>query len=291
MASWRASVVLFAGLAGPVSATAGAQVVRTSAASVEFLGLEKWTPAEIQQQLGYKSADQLHYCAQDLKAKLGFPEVAVLSSSEHGHRDVIITVVEPQRAGEIVYKRHPTEHISMPSTWETVKNATEEPRFLEGGILDYGRTLPAARMDRPWLSDGTVQAWWPKLRQHRGQHDLSFAQKTLARSDDPDARSLAAVILMNFADKDGAWRGLVSGLRDPDFRVEAACWQALSSLATYHPHKVDWTPATSDLIPLLHGTDLFSFESLLETLTATHIDPSLASQLLGNGGARLVLAY
>lgn len=283
--------VLFIALASLASSTIGAQVVRTAAGSVEFLGLEKWTPAEIQQRLGYASSDQLHYCAADLKKKLGFPEVAVVGYSEHGHRIAVVTVIEPDRAAEVVYRSQPSQHAALSVGWESLKKFAKEPGFLEGGILDYGRNLPGSLADLPWLSDGTPQTWWPVLRSYRKKSDLKRAQQILGQSDDSEARAVAAIVLMNFVSEDAAWRSLVSGLRDPNGLVQATCWQALNSLATYHPRKVDWAPAISDLVALLHGTDLFAFQFVLKTLTETKIDTALAGALLGHGGARLVVAY
>jgi hypothetical protein len=283
-------LALFAALASLMSPTAAAQVVRTSAGSVEFLGLEKWTPAQIEQRLSYTSSDRLHYCAADLK-KLGFPEVAVVGYSEQGHRNAVVTVVEPQREAEVSYKSRPSRHFALPTDWENLKKVTKQPGFLEGGILDYSRNLPGALADRPWLADGTLQAWWPILRGYRRQSDFKLAQQVLDQADDAEARSVASIMLMNFASEDAAWRILVSGLRDPDDLVQSTCLQALNSLATYHPRTIDWAPAISDLVSLLHGTDLFAFQFLLKALTVTKIDPVLAGPLLRRGGARLVIAY
>jgi hypothetical protein len=277
-------------LATLASSSSNAQVVQTSAGTVEFIGLEKWTPTEIQHRLGYVSPDQLHYCAADLK-KIGFPEVAVVGYAKNGHRNFVVTVLEPDRAGEVNYKSHPSRKISLQAKWNDLKRIVKEPHFLEGGILDYGRTLPGAITARPWLSDGTPQTWWTTLREFRSDSDFQQAHEILQTSDDRDARAVAALALMNFSSADAAWRDLVSGLRDPDDLVQSTCLQALNSLATFHPRKVDWTPALSDLTALLHGTDLFAFQFVLKALTATKIDTSLASPLLGHGGARLVIDY
>ena len=54
-----------------------AQVVETSNGKVEFIGLEKWTPATIQEKLGYASPDKFHFCAADLKERLKFADASV----------------------------------------------------------------------------------------------------------------------------------------------------------------------------------------------------------------------
>jgi hypothetical protein len=94
------------------------------------------------------SPDKLHYCAIDLK-KLGFPEASVVGYSDHGHRNTIVTVVEPERAAEIRYKPQPSAHISPPTEWNDLSKIAEGPDFLGGGILDYGRGLPGALAERP----------------------------------------------------------------------------------------------------------------------------------------------
>lgn len=281
---------LFVVITALVTLNAGAQVVQTSSGSVEFLGLEKWTPAEIQQRLGYMSSDKLHYCAVDLK-KLGFPEVSVFGYSDQGRRNTVVTVVEPERAADVVFKPRPSGQISLPSDWDDLTKVARQQGFLDGGILDYGRGLPGALSDRPWLSDGTPQAWWAKLQAYRKEIDFKRAKQILAESEDPSTRAVAAIVLMNFSSDDAAWRSLVSGLRDPDDLVQATCLQALNSLSTYLPRKVDWARSVPDLVHLLHGTDLFAFQFVLKALTVTQVDPALAAPLLGHGGGRLVIAY
>jgi hypothetical protein len=54
--------------------------------------------------------------------------------------------------------------------------------------------------------------------------------------------------------------------------------------------KVDWSPVVADLKATLHGTNLFTYNELVRTLAATGVSPSLAAELLGHGGARLLLA-
>lgn len=269
---------------------ARAQVVRTSKGVVEFFGLEKWTPDEIQEKLGYTSPDQMHYCAADLE-KIGFVDASVVGSSENGRRLTFVTVVEPQRREEVVYLAQPTGHIPTPQTWDALRKALQTPDFLGGGVLDYVRTLNGADTTQPWLGEGTEQLWWKNARVLNTDADFRKALEALGSDSDSATRSVAAVVLMNFANHDETWRSLVRGLRDPDSRVNATCSQALNSLATYMSRKVDWLQASGDIEHVLRGTNLFALRFLLKQLTATKIDPALSSLLLANGGGRLVLSY
>jgi len=266
------------------------QVVKTSSGTVEFLGLEEWTPKLIQERLGYKSADELHFCMNDLK-KAGFADAAVVVYREQGRRYTVITVVEPQYAADVVYGARPEREISVPKSWEPLRRVVEDPRYLEGGVLDYASTLPGARAVQPPLADGGPQDWWPALRARAEQADYEKAQEALNHAADPVDRAAAALVLMNFPDRHAAWQNLIRGLRDPEIRVSATCLQSLHSLSTYVPRKIDWAPVLSDIGYLLRGTNLFAFRLFLNLLTLTHVDPAFARPLMENGGGRLVLAY
>jgi hypothetical protein len=117
------------------------------------------------------------------------------------------------------------------------------------------------------------------------------AVRLLSGAHDVEVRVAAAKALKSFSENDGAWRALAACLRDADFHVSEECRQSLSGLRREAPRKVDWAPAEADLSALLRGTNLFGFMELVQTLTATSIDPAMAAPLLRNGGARLVLAH
>ena len=290
MAKCIASVGLLVSLvAVPLRATSS-EVVTTSKGTVEFIGLANWTPEMIEQKLGYTSVDQLHYCAADLK-RIGFPEAAVIGYTENGKRYSVVTVLEPEYMHDVAFLSAPHQPVSLPASWRTLSKVVQKPDFLEGGVLDYARTLPGARSDQPPLSDGTPQPWWPALRQLGSPADYPHARRLLKSAVDPSIRTLAAVVLMNFSIQDGAWRDLVRGLRDPDAMVRSTCMQALNSLATFLPRKVDWAPAVPDVVAVLKGTNLFAFSFVLKALVATGVNPSLARSLLSHGNARLVLGY
>ncbi len=96
--------------------TVASQAVTTSQGNLEFIGLEKWTPEEIQKALGYVSTDELHFCALDLKSKLKFPDAAVFrSQAERGFTRVV--VVEPQNAHLVQYRSIPSGTVEIPMNW------------------------------------------------------------------------------------------------------------------------------------------------------------------------------
>jgi len=111
----------------------------------------------------------------------------------------------------------------------------------------------------------------------------------LAGSKVSEDRAVAAKALRDFGDRDGAWLALAAALRDPEDRVSGAAGSSLQWLRMHAVRRVDWSGAAADIAAVLHGTNLFGFNELLRTLTATGVDPSMAKSLLGNGGARLLL--
>jgi len=270
------------------SVGAAAQVVETSKGSIEFLGLERWTPQMIQERLGYSSPDQLHYCAADLK-KIGFPDAVVFA--EPGFKTIV--VIEPQRAGDIALRPKPAGQVVIPTAWLALRSVVTEqpPAFLSGPVLGYASLLSGADLfKRP--TDELAPGWWTVLRSLTADTDYQVAQKAVVEAADPADRVMGTLVLMNFPDRDGTWQSLVGALRDPEFHVNATAAQALNSLRTYLPtRRIDWKPAQADIAAILRGTDVFAFPMLLQSLAATGVDPALASSLLGHGNARLVFAY
>jgi hypothetical protein len=117
------------------------------------------------------------------------------------------------------------------------------------------------------------------------------AVKVLGGSRVAADRAAAAKALRKFGDRDGTWHALVAGLRDPEDRVAGESGSTLQWLRLHEARKIDWAPATGDIAAVLHGTNLFGFHGLVQTLKATGVEPSMAGRLLGHGGARLLLEY
>jgi hypothetical protein len=273
------------GLTAPNSP--GQQVIETSTGKVEFIGLEKWTPKIIQEKLGYSSPDQLHYCVVELK-KIGFPESSVVVyRQQDGKKYTVITVVEPESAGQVRYRLKPSGSLSIPDEWKELVQLVEEKKHING-LLDYGSTLgQRSKINDP---ENSVEPLWKLLKQRRSIKDYRIALKRLADDGDYRNRVVAAMILTNFATRDAAWRALMEGVRDPDFWVSADSTQALITLTKYVPRRVNWSPVASGISYILSGTNLYALPHVLETLSKTNVSRKLAKPLFGGGG-RMVVAY
>jgi len=267
-----------------------AQVVETSNGKVEFIGLEKWTPATIQEKLGYASPDKFHFCAADLKERLKFADASVTVDRENGKRYTIIAVVEPDHAQRIRYKPLPTGSIPVPDEWRGLIGFIQEGRVLNG-LLDYGSTLTNAIRPKEPLMSGEDTTWWRLLQPRQSQHDYESALKTLEEDHDYRHRAVAAMILTNFAHRDAAWVALMEGVRDESAVVNTVCMQALITLAHYVPRRVDWSSAAFSVRYVLNGTNLFALPHVIETLLKTEVESKLAGPLLKDNGGRMLLAY
>ena len=270
--------------------SAASQVVETPSGRLEFVGLEKWDIATIEQRLGYDSLENLS-CnfRHDLTGKLGFADAHCASYTEEGRPYKVITVLEPESSARIRYLPEPKKHLDIPPAWTDLLKVVTEQEFLNT-ILDYGSTLEHART-KETLMPAEDEKWFVLLQERRSEADLNLALERLSQDGDYQHRVVAALVLTNFGQRDSAWRALVGGLRDANEVVRVVCAEALLSLANYTPRKVDWSSSTADLNLLLSGTNLFAYAWVIQILIETEVSPKLARPLLKDEAGELLLAY
>ena len=267
-----------------------AQIVETSKGKVEFIGLEKWTMSMIREKLGYQSTDNFHFCAADLKSKLGFADASVTLDSENGKMYTIITVVEPERAAQINYKPKPTGSVATPDSWSSLTKLVEE-RGVLNEILDYGSTFKnSIKTEKPLLKDANT-TWWKLLQERQSEEDFQIALKVLSEDKEFKNRATAALVLTNFHEREAAWQALMDGVRDKDARVNSASLQSLITLTKYVPRRINWSPVAASIRHILNGTNLFALLHTMKTLLKTNASRKLAKDLLKNGGGRMLLVY
>jgi hypothetical protein len=146
-------------------------------------------------------------------------------------------------------------------------------------VVEAERAAEVRQRVRP-ADDVAVPAQWT----------FETAVDVLSRSKAAADRAAAAKALRQFGDHDETWRALASALRDPEDRVSGEAGSTLQWLRMHAVRRVDWSASAEDIAAVLHGTNLFGFNELVRTLTATGVPPSMAGALLRDGGARLLLA-
>jgi hypothetical protein len=294
-------LALFLGL-GACCAPVRAQAVQTTRGTVEFIGLRSWTPETISLRLGYDSPAKLHFCAAVLKEKLGFAEASVIhhigSDTDPSSKDklyTVITVVEPGDSTIVQYKPNPTKSLPIPAGWATLSDAIDQLKFddVTFELQFYASIFKVT--DSVDTGSKTLQeqrpSWWNALKQLSDKRDYSAASKVLLLDKDSKRRSIAAMVLTNFAGRDEAWWALMECLRDSNNGVREICRAALFTLTKHVPRTVDWSGAKRSVRHLLNGTNLFALPQVLRTLFETNISHRLAKPLLRDGGGRMLLPY
>ncbi len=270
--------------------TVAAQVVQTPNGSLEFVGLERWDIATLEQRLGYDWFAKLSCNGRhDLTARLGFADAQCVSYVKDGRPYKVITVLEPQAVARVNYFLEPEASLPTPSTWSDIRRIVEEETFLNT-IADYGSKLDGA-VRRDTVMPEEDRVWFTFLQERRTDEDYRLACIHLATDGDFRNRIVAALVLMNFGYRDIAWQGLMHGLRDANEIVRSVCAQSLLSLMRYTPRRVDWRASVGDLNILLSGTNLCAYSWSLELVVATKISPELAHPLLKGKASDLLLDH
>ena len=275
-----------------VALPAQAQVVHDSNGTTEFIGLSSWSPKRLIDTLRILAPGQpVHQCAAVLKNQVGFPEASVTYYSQN--RVTVVTVLERRDSALVRYYVRPAESLSIPSNWQPlIAVADSEPRQLFLALLTWRyvamRPDSAATMLAQFGSTpDTIGRIWVTIR---AAGSKEIALQLLQRDSSSVRRRAALASLIRFPSDPAVWRAVVRALRDPDEGVGVTAARVLEEFTNYSARPVDWRPETESVRAILDGTRLFFFTTLVRALNATHVDPVLAPQLLGNGG-RLLLAY
>lgn len=269
-------------------------VLQTPTGAIELIGLQRWTVAMIEDSLAkYSPGDKLtvHACAAVLQQKLRFASASVSAYSnfpEYGGKDYLaITLVEPHDSAKIHFKPALLDTILAHAKWPEAAAAFRQ----NPGLAQRAFQTPSFFDDRLSAEDSTtfakVDAIHRLIVSNKSPAAFAAAQRMLDSDSSIYNRTMAALIVANFADHDSAWFALMDAQRDPVGPPGSTAGQLLQMLSRRSPRTVDWKPAVKQLRYIIDGTNLFAFDETLEVLTATKIDRSLGPDLLANGGAVL----
>ncbi len=266
------------------------EVVERGGTKVEFIGLEEWTPERIDAILTGGRDIEPYYCAATLKDDVGMADAAVMHDiGRDGSHSMVVMVVEPKYAERVVYRPEPTVGSVRVESWKELAVDLEQPAGgLQRAIMSYADclTLGEDEAHRRLVQAGRggedeQREAWRRFAKLRTPEDFDRAVWALAHDADSRMRSVAAVVLAGFPERDLALYSLVDGLRDADARVRGTCGQLLMGWTRSCARPVDWSPALESLRHVISGTNLFALPRVLELLTATEVSPSLAADLVG----------
>ena len=249
--------------------TARENIVRTSSATVEVLGLRSWTIAMLNDSLrkyeGYDlTTKQAHACAATLRYKLGFPDAAAImlpgtSTSAYW----LVTLVEPQDSARVRYRKLPLD--------------------TTGGRPDWA---DARRMLKGQDSEG-LQTW---LAAHKTAGDYAVALTVLQRDSNMLDRILALHLILPFLDDDRTWTALAEGLLESDGPVRGMAMQFLRGLTASGKKPKDLKSIFPALHAVLDGTSQMLMPQIIPLILALHPNQEFASPLL-KGGGQMLLAH
>ncbi|HEX6038783.1 hypothetical protein [Longimicrobium sp.] len=247
---------------------------------VEVLGLRTWTREMMEDsvarfQPGVSLAD--HACAVILRDSMGFANAASRTLNVGDTSWTVLPVVEPQRRAQVRFAAY-TVRRPQQAAWADVFAVLEaHPQSLGGlqypGVL-LGDADSAFGQPLPQGTDAARQA----IRGHRTPRDWALARDALLSDSSYTNRTVAALVLSNFAERDSTYYLLADGLRAMDSGASAA-ELVLRVLRRDAPRPVDWAPASSTLTALFGGTNLFAYTDVMEALVATRVDPVLGREL------------
>lgn len=272
---WILSAIVLAATAS------AAPEARGQTPAVEILGLRSWTVGMVEDSVaryapGLSLADAA--CAIILRDSVGFADAAV-ATFDYGGDTVwtVLSVVEPEMRERVRFRAYGTAHPPI-AEWADLFEVLEQdrgamqalqyPRVLLGAADSaFGRAVPATTLELR-----------RRLREHRTTRDWELASITILSDSSRANRTVAALVLGGFPERDSTFYLLAEGIRASDSGASAAT-MILSALARGAPRPIRWEPAREALGALVGGTNLFAFADVLEALVETQVDPALGREL------------
>jgi hypothetical protein len=302
MTARRGFVVALIALAGcakeaspplPAEVQPLARVELDSNRVVEIIGLRRWTADMIRDSLKkYAPDDPLESdaTAANLRNLLGFADAATsihnVVFDEDDKATITIAVREPSDSARVRYAQQALDTIPARREWTAIA------RSLNDTADRVWPAVAAAHLDRvPLDSPADSQAAMPVIKAitaRKAAADYDAALQTIESSNSEPDRAIAALILVNFPERDGAWHALLKAAVGREQGRDAFVAQhALVALAEHSARPVDWSPMTSTIHDVLEGTALGALAPLAAALAATGASPVQAPRYLAGGGEML----
>src|SRR5215467_8135033 len=268
-------------------------VIETPDATIEIVGLKRWTMQMIDDSLAkYSPKDRLtaNACAAVLRDKLHFAEASVSSYSNMMRAQtkpyVAVTVVEPSDSALVHYKPAFKDSLATRTEWVAAYAEFRANNQLAQTAIQASSFYAATLSAKDSVRFEKLQALHELVSRPHTTSEFEIARSTLDDDGNSANRAMALLVLSSFTDRDAAWWAVVDALRDPSSgMVNATASQVLRLMVQRAARPVDWSPLAERLRYIVDGTNLFGFDGLLRALTATSINPALAPMLLASGGA------
>lgn len=283
--------------------------------TVEIVGLRRWTPDMLRDSLRKYAPDEgldSDAAAANLRNLLGFADAAtsihttVFDESEKAI--VTLAVREPGDSARVHYAEQSLDSLPQHRAWASL--AAGFAADTTGRLLQI---VAGAHLDGPsrLVVDSTVKRrtfthregfdyespadsiaakpWLDSLSKRLSNADYGQAVETIDSSRSGPDRAIAALVLANFPERDGAWRALLKAAVGREQGRDAFIAQhALIALSQRAPSRsVDWSPMVATIHDVLDGTALAALAPLATALVATGASTAHAGAYLAGGGEML----
>lgn len=291
-----------------------ARVELDSSRTVEIIGLRRWTADMLRDSLKKYAPDEpieSDATAANLRNLLGFADAATsvhtVVFDEAEDATITIAVREPSDSARVHYAEQALDTVPQRADWRVLTSRIMQDttgrmlQMVAGAHLDglsrividstvRGRAI-THREGYAFESPADSLAVMPLLDSlifRRSPADFAAAVQVIETSKSGPDRAVAALILSNFQERDGAWRSLLKAAIGREQARDAFVAQhALVALGERHPRPVDWSPMTTTIHDVLDGTALAALAPLAGALAVTGASTAQAPGYLANGGEML----
>ena len=296
-------------LLGLTATPGSSQVIAGPDGPVEFIGLQRWEAQELFGAIQDLAPNlPFHACAALMKQELGFADAVAMRYRNGQSDDWYTVVVGLEDSARVRYSPTGSETVDLPETWQELQAAIGDDLYT---LSVVARALPASgylsnpesprRLAEQMGADPeSVERVWELTSQADGEEDRRLAHEVLVRDSSSSTRAVATLVLGNFMDDDRSWHALLSSVIDPHpyyvvNRVARSMLEGMhegmvEGLMTRERDPVEWSGARSPLSAIFGGTNLPAFNSILQVLVVTDIDPEFAQEL-AHESPDLLLAY
>jgi hypothetical protein len=224
--------------------------------------------------------------AANLRNLLGFADAATATHSvvfdEDDKATITLLVREPGDSARVHYRPQSLDTVPRRQEWLAHTQEIASGRI----VFPDGQAEGATRADSV-LTRGLLAF----IAAHRSREDLNAAINTIDSSRSMPDRTMAALILAGFPERDEAWHALLKASVGLEQATDAFVAQrALSAMSERSPRLVDWSPVASTIHDVLDGTALAALAPLAKALAATGASPAQAQSYLANGGEMVAAA-
>lgn len=283
--------------------TASSTILKMPDKTIEIIGLNRWTPAMIQDSMNVHSpGDSLtsHACAAVLRYDLKFAEAASFGTrapDDSTREYVVVPIIEPQDSGLIVHRKSTLDTAGSKASWTPLIVLLK--KYKEDQVFEavQARITARAKHEAPVMpkaitadSDRViVREVWAYLDQHSKKADLAEARRYLAGAPNLWDRTAAVAIMSSFSADDANWWTLTATVHEQEGSPRMFAGEVLRGWARAKPRPVNWKPASADLHAILNGANLWVLDQMLFALLKTGVTPELAAPLLKDGGHAVVM--